>query len=236
MCTGIAATNATYCENDKVIAGHEDQPNVYRQDQNACTANAKCEWYCPTANPYYCQNTNTCVANQDACNGTTPTPTCKTFAPSELKQEYDVPLIQCDAIDITKTHFRYKITKTGGGANDTYISPLFTVGTTVKHPTTFSAGTYTVTCLYGTATNTNVSLTDYGMTIDATCAKTMTVNSSANGCKRIIPYRGSTLSNNLSSGTTLDASFRCSSREVVPNTTDTKAYRFQIGTNTPAFF
>jgi len=200
VCTGTVATNKVYCQNDTVIAGHEDQPNVRRADQNGCTANAKCEWFCPAATPFYCEVSNTCVTSQDTCGTTPPVNACKTSAPSELKQEFDIPFIQCDAQSATSTdtHFRYKITKTGGTATDTFISPLYTIGTSVKHPTTFFAGTYTVTCLYGTATNTDQAVANYGMTA-GTCEKTMTVNATANGCSRIYPYRGASLSDEMSS-------------------------------------
>lgn len=73
------------------------------------------------------------------------------------------------------------------------------------------------------------------MTPDATCNKTMTVNSTANGCNRIYPYRGSTLSDEMSSASAFDASFRCGSRQPATSTTDTRAYRLQIGTGDPAF-
>ena len=232
VCTGIAPTTAQYCVNDTAIAGHENQPNVRRSDTSQCTSNAKCEWFCPVATPFYCESANTCVTSQNQCGQTN---TCKTSAPSELKTETDFPLIQCDAISVTGSHFRYKITKTGGTATDTYISPLFTVWTSVKHPTTFYAGTYTVTCLYGTIANTNNTLTDYGMTPDASCNKTMTVNDTSNGCSRLYPYRGATLSDSLTSNSAFDASFRCGSRQSAASTTDTKSYRLQIGTGIPAF-
>ncbi|MCB9806987.1 hypothetical protein H6768_04030 [Candidatus Peribacteria bacterium] len=73
------------------------------------------------------------------------------------------------------------------------------------------------------------------MTPDNTCNKTMTVNDTANGCSRLYPYRGSTLSDSLASSSAFDASFRCGSRAPTANTSDTKAYRLQIGTSTPAF-
>jgi hypothetical protein len=121
-----------------------------------------------------------------------------------------------------------------GSSADSYTSPLFTVGTSVKHPTTFYSGTYTVTCLYGTAANTNATLPNYGMTA-GTCTKTMTANDTANGCSRIYPYRWATLSDELTSASAFDASFRCGSRETVTNTTDTKAYRLQVWTGDPSF-
>jgi len=68
-----------------------------------------------------------------------------------------------------------------------------------------------------------------------TCTKTMTANDTANGCSRIYPYRGSTLSDELTSASAFDASFRCGSRESVTSTTDTKAYRLQVATSDPSF-
>ena len=67
-----------------------------------------------------------------------------------------------------------------------------------------------------------------------TCDKTMTVNDSAQGCSRIYPYRGATLSDDMSSTTAFDASFRCGSRNAA-TVGDNKAYRIQVGTGTPAF-
>lgn len=132
VCTGTSPATAIYCENDTVIAGHEDQPKVHRSDTTQCTTNAKCEWFCPAATPFYCEAQNTCVATQNECTGTVPN-ACKTSAPSELKTATDYPLIQCDAIDQTNTHFRYKVVKTNGfisgetSTNTTYTSPLYTV-------------------------------------------------------------------------------------------------------------
>lgn len=73
------------------------------------------------------------------------------------------------------------------------------------------------------------------MTPDTTCTKTMTVNDAANGCSRLYPYRGSTLSDSLTSSSAFDASFRCGSRQPAVSTSTTNAYRLQIGTGTPAF-
>lgn len=122
----------------------------------------------------------------------------------------------------------------GSGTGLGYISPLFTVGTSVKHPTTFNTGTYTVTCLYGTPANTNSATTDYGMTA-GTCTKIMAVNSTSQGCNRIYGYRGTTLSENMSSETAFDASFRCGSRNPIIPTTDPKAFRLHVGMSEPAF-
>ena len=135
---------------------------------------------------------------------------------------------------IISTHFRYKITKNGWTTADTYTSPLFTVWTSIKHPTTFNTGTYTVTCLYGNSTNTDVNAIDYGMT-PGTCTKTMTVNDTAQGCSRLYPYRGATLSDSLSSDAAFDASFRCGSRNPTTPLTETRAYRLQIGTTDPSW-
>ena len=77
---------------------------------------------------------------------------------------------RCAAIDNAKTHFRYKITKTGGTSADTFVSDLYTVGTTVKHTGSLAAGTYTVTCLYGTSASTDAATMTTG-----TCTKPMEV-------------------------------------------------------------
>lgn len=68
-----------------------------------------------------------------------------------------------------------------------------------------------------------------------TCTKTMTVNATAQGCSRLYPYRGATLSDSLSSDSAFDASFRCGSRNPTTPLTETKAYRLQIGTTDPAW-
>lgn len=105
----------------------------------------------------------------------------------------------------------------------------------MTHPTPFASGTYTVTCLYGSSIASTNTTPETGMTA-GTCTRTMTVSDSANGCSRIIPYRGSTLSSDLQSSTNFDASFRCGSREPFSaGNTDTNAYRLQIGTSNPAF-
>lgn len=124
VCTGTVPTQALYCTDDKKINGHEDVESVRRADMAACTAPQKCEWYCPTDLPVYCQQKNACVKNNDDCTcptgqlkcsdgtcATTCPNTCATSAPSELKTNIDQPIIQCTSIDVAKTHFRYKITK-----------------------------------------------------------------------------------------------------------------------------
>ncbi len=151
----------------------------------SCTGPTKCEWYCPIATPYYCSLTNTCLtraadccpSGQTLCTNTgkcaADCTTCGTFAPSELKANVDQPYIKCDPIDLTKTHFRYQITQ---GTNVLYTSNAFPTGTEVKHPNTFATpGSYTVTCLYGTASEANDSSKINTLTKKDTCAKTMTV-------------------------------------------------------------
>lgn len=186
----------------------------------------------PSSHSFLCESANTCVTSQNECGQTN---TCKTSAPSEIKKELDVPFIQCDTINGTDSHFRYKITKTSEVLHQTPTSHLSSLLVPLSNTQLlFYSGTYTVTCLYGSAANTNATLPDYGMTA-GTCTKTMTANDTANGCSRIYPYRGSTLSDELTSASAFDASFRCGSREVVTNTADTKAYRLQVATSDPSF-
>lgn len=125
VCTGAdVATNGVLCaEDDQNLSGHVDINRVRRANQAACTAPEKCEWHCPADKPVFCEAQNTCVVNLDSCScpagqqkcadGTcSATCTqCATSAPSELKTNIDYPIIQCNSIDTTKTHFRYKITK-----------------------------------------------------------------------------------------------------------------------------
>lgn len=55
-------------------------------------------------------------------------------------------------------------------------------------------GTYTVTCLYGVPSTTESDMTA------GTCAKTMVVkDGDVQGCSRIYGYKGSTLSDEMSS-------------------------------------
>ena len=78
------------------------------------------------------------------------------------------------------------------GADDVFISDLYTVGTTVKHPATFPAGSYAVTCLYGTASSTDAATMTTG-----TCVKPMTVRDDSGsggtgavqGCSHIYGYK-----------------------------------------------
>lgn len=112
MCTPLQClgfpkpTNATYCAGDTALSGNVDLMNTKRGDTSQCTSNQKCEWFCPADNPFFCEAQNTCVKTQNDCTSNV----CKTSAPSELKVAVDQPFIQCDAIDTTNTHFRYKIT------------------------------------------------------------------------------------------------------------------------------
>lgn len=108
-----------------------------------------------------------------------------------------------------------------GGA-DTFVSDLYTVGSTVKHPNTFAAGTYAVTCLYGTASSTDPATMTTG-----TCVKTMTVkDGSVQGCSRIYGYKGTTLSDEMWSQGSFEASFRCGSR--LASTGVTNPYRLAL--------
>ena len=68
---------------------------------------------------------------------------------------------------------------------------------------------YTVECFYGSAITVDTSPASAD-----SCMKTMLVKSddTTQGCSRIYAYRGTTLSNNMTSTSTFDASFRCSSR------------------------
>ncbi len=179
----------------------------------------------------------TCPTGQQKCPDTglcsaTCTLACSVSAPSELKTDTDYPLIQCGAIaDTTKTHFRYKIVKTGDAtAAGTFTSDLFTVGTSVKHPTTFPTGTYTVSCLYGTAASQTTTMTP------GTCDKTITVrdDNTVQGCSRIYGYKGNTLSDEMWGAGSFDASFRCGSR-LASSATITNPYRFMLGSQTPLF-
>lgn len=199
VCTGTVPADAQYCTDDTKINGHEDVARVRRADAGACTDPQKCEWYCPSTKPVYCELQNTCARTLDECacpsgqqqcsDGTcaaTCNNTCATSAPSQLKTNIDQPLIQCAAIDNAKTHFRYKITKTGGTSADTFVSDLYTVGTTVKHTGSLAAGTYTVTCLYGTSASTDAATMTTG-----TCTKPMEVKDTGDvqGCSRIYGYK-----------------------------------------------
>lgn len=39
-----------------------------RDNINGCTDAIKCEWYCPTATPYYCAASNSCTTSANDCN------------------------------------------------------------------------------------------------------------------------------------------------------------------------
>jgi hypothetical protein len=106
-----------------------------------CTSQNKCEWFCPTATPFYCGVTNTCIAQAiDCCpSGQSYCPTtnscvvtgscasCSTSAPSELKAGVDQPYISCGAVD-SKTHFRYRIIS-GSGIGGTTATATAQLGT-----------------------------------------------------------------------------------------------------------
>lgn len=143
--TGVTLTGAVACtvapiltiarpntDDTEYISLHADKPylNVAMNGTTPnCTSQNKCEWYCPTTNPYYCGVTNTCVARAVDCCPTgqsycattnscsTTCASCATSAPSELKAGVDQPYISCGAIDNTNTHFRYKISS--GAATST---------------------------------------------------------------------------------------------------------------------
>ena len=86
-------------------------------------------------------------------------------------------------------------------------------------------GDYTVECFYGNSTGVDTSTT----AAPHSCVKTMRVKSDAQGCSRVYPYKGSTLSDEMTSTFAFDASFRCGSRKpVVGNVTN--PYMFRIGT------
>lgn len=111
-------------------------------------------------------------------------------------------------------------------SSSTYISPnTYITGTQVKHPFALDAGTYTVTCLYGGS-----STPAENMTANATsCNKTMTVTAnSTKGCSSIIGYRGDTLSNEMTSNTAFNASFRCGSRSAIAAGT-VEPYHLRVG-------
>jgi len=142
VCTGTVPTEALYCSGDQTINGHEDIARVRRADVGGCTDPQKCEWYCPTDKPVFCSAKNSCVANLDACSCPTGQQQCSdgtcsatcnvcaTSAPSELKTNTDYPLIQCASVDITKTHFRYKITRSSTTAGVTAVATINSTGTT----------------------------------------------------------------------------------------------------------
>lgn len=105
---------------------------------------------------------------------------------------------------------------------------MFTVGTAVQHPSTFPQGEYRVECFYGTAVNDIAAMTL------GTCTKTMTVkDGDVQGCSRIYGYKGSTLSDEMLSQSSFDASFRCGSR--LASVGITNPYRLAVGSQAPAF-
>ena len=181
VCTGTKPTDAPFCTDDTKINGHEDVASVRRATVGSCTDPQKCEWYKTEKKPVYCELQNTCAKTLDECacpsgqqqcsDGTCAVScnSCATSAPSQLKTGIDQPIIQCAPIDNVKTHFKYKITKTGGTSADTFTSDLYTVGTAVKHTDTLAVGTYTVTCFYGTSA---------GADFAGTCTKQMEVKAS----------------------------------------------------------
>lgn len=89
-----------------------------------------------------------------------------------------------------------------------------------------TAGTYTVECFYGTAAAVDASTTAF----PHSCTKTTVVSNTANGCSRIYPYKGSTLSDEMISTVAFDASFRCGSRQPVTGVIS-NPYMFRVGTS-----
>ncbi len=120
-----------------------------------------------------------------------------TQAPNVLKAGFDQPYIACTGDgNVANTHFRYRITKEGG-TDAPFISELYTIGTQVLHSTIPTSGTYTVNCFYGTASAVDTTATPHE------CTKTMTVSDGKtdeiNGCSRVFAYKGSTLSDEMTS-------------------------------------
>lgn len=111
-------------------------------------------------------------------------------------------------------------------SGNVYISPnTYITGTQVKHPFALDAGTYTVTCLYGGSSTPAENMTANA----ASCSKTMTVTAnSTQGCSSIIGYRGDTLSNEMTSNTAFNASFRCGSRSAIAAGT-VEPYHLRVG-------
>ena len=123
--------------------------------------------------------------------------------------------------DLTKTHFRYRLTKQGS-TDVPFVSGISLLGTQVLH-TTLTSGTYTVECFYGTGVSVDTTVAPHS------CVKTIEVNNTAQGCSRLYPYRGSTLSDEMISSSAFEASFRCGSRQPVAGSVS-NPYMFQIGT------
>lgn len=188
---GQKAPTSTVCPTDADhanLSGHLDLPFTYVGYNGTtpnCTGPTKCEWFCPSVTPFYCSNTNTCLTRAADCCGVgetlcastgrcaTECTGCSTYAPSELKANIDQPYIKCDPTDQINTHFRYQIKQ---GSTIVYTSNAFTTGMEVKHPQTFSTpGSYTVTCLYGSASVANDNSKISALSPATTCAKTMLV-------------------------------------------------------------
>jgi hypothetical protein len=102
-------------------------------------------------------------------------------------------------------------------------------GTQILHTfTSFTEGTYRVECFYGITSNVPTDITS----IPNSCTKEIIVkaptDSTAQGCSRILPYRDSLLTNNLTSEFGFFASFRCGSRLPVLNSV-VDPYQFRLG-------
>jgi hypothetical protein len=88
QCLGFAKpTNATYCTDDTILAGHFDQLNTHRADTAGCTSNQKCEWFCPADNPYFCETANTCVKTQNDCGEPALCPSGTTYIANSTKSD-----------------------------------------------------------------------------------------------------------------------------------------------------
>ena len=87
-------------------------------------------------------------------------------------------------------------------------------------------GTYSVKCLYGSATSTVNTMAP------SACTKTITVkdqsDATVQGCSRIYAYKENTLSEEMTNDTPFDASFRCGSRQ--DTGVSTLPYRLMHGT------
>lgn len=107
--------------------------------------------------------------------------------------------------------------------NPVFVSDILPVGTQKLHTNALPLGDYSVECFYGTAANIDVSAPPHS------CKKTMSVQTEAQGCSRIYPYKGNTLSDTMVNDTAFSASFRCGSRLPIAGT-PTNPYMFRVGT------
>lgn len=213
------------CVNDGVCSGDEScqcgdcvdgptqtDPAKKADDKDKCSIIGGLQAVCSDDLPADGKPGACCVAPKTWDTATATCQSCSnTQAPTELKANYDQPYITCTGNGIVSdTHFRYRITKTGS-TDAPFISELHTIGTQVLHPK-MATGKYTVNCFYGTTTAVDTSAT----AVPHECMKTMEakeVNANAvNGCSRIFAYKEDTLSDEMSSNSAFDATFRCGSR------------------------